>query len=210
MAFCPAHPCHHGQHYIRHRNAHGSRRHRVLATIVVGWWWGSLTPRTLVKAVYSSILLYASIAFVVMGATILAQAVSLLGVPQAILEAVRAFDLGPFTVLALVVLIYLVLGCFFDGLSLMIMTLPIVFPLMTGLGFDAVWLGVIITIMIEIGQVTPPVGLNLSVLVSVTKEEVSLGSAALATTPYWLLLLLGVILLAAMPQLALFLPDVMM
>ncbi len=182
----------------------------VLATIVVGWWWGSLTPRTLVKAVYSSILLYASIAFVVMGATILAQAVSLLGVPQAILEAVRAFDLGPFTVLALVVLIYLVLGCFFDGLSLMIMTLPIVFPLMTGLGFDAVWLGVIITIMIEIGQVTPPVGLNLSVLVSVTKEEVSLGSAALATTPYWLLLVLGVILLAAMPQLALFLPDVMM
>jgi len=182
----------------------------VIATIVVGWWWGSLTPRTLVRAVYSSILLYASIAFVVMGATILAQAVSLLGVPQAILEAVRAFDLGPFTVLALVVLIYLVLGCFFDGLSLMIMTLPIVFPLMTGLGFDAVWLGVIITIMIEIGQVTPPVGLNLSVLVSVTKEEVSLGSAALATTPYWLLLLLGVILLAAMPQLALFLPDMMM
>ncbi len=182
----------------------------VLATIVVGRLWGSLTMRTLVVSVYSSILLYASIAFVVMGATILAQAVSLIGVPQAILETVRAFDLGPLTVLFLVVLVYLVLGCFFDGLSLMIMTLPIVFPLMTGLGFHPIWLGVVITIMIEIGQVTPPVGLNLSVLVSVTKEEVTLGSAALATMPYWLLLLLGVALLTAMPQLALYLPEALM
>ncbi|MEM9443236.1 MAG: TRAP transporter large permease [Pseudomonadota bacterium] len=182
----------------------------VLTTIVVGRFWGSLDIETLAASIYNAILLYASIAFVVMGATILAQAVSLLGVPQAILESVEAIDLGPATVLAIVVLVYLLLGCFFDGLSLMIMTLPIVFPLMTGLGYDAIWLGVIITIMIEIGQVTPPVGLNLSVLVSVTREEVTLGAAALATIPYWLLLLAGVALLTAMPQLALYLPNVLM
>lgn len=182
----------------------------VAATMVVGRLWGSLTLRTLAASLYRSILLYAAIAFVVMGATILAQAVSLLGVPQAILEVVRAADLGPVTVLALVVVIYLALGCFFDGLSLMIMTLPIVFPLMTSLGYDPIWLGVIITIMIEIGQVTPPVGLNLSVLVSVTKNEVSLGSAALATIPYWLILLMSVALLTAMPQLALYLPGLLM
>ena len=181
----------------------------VLATIVVGRLWGSLTLRTLVDSLYGAILLYASIAFVVMGATILAQAVSLLGAPQAILESVEAFNLGPLTVLAVVVLVYLVLGCFFDGLSLMIMTLPIVFPLMTGLGYDAVWLGVIITIMIEIGQVTPPVGLNLSVLVSVTKQDVTLGDAALATMPYWLLLLLGVAVLTVVPELALYLPGLL-
>lgn len=182
----------------------------VLATILVGRWWGTLTLPILLKSIYAAILLYASIAFVVMGATILAQAVSLLGVPQTILEAVRAVELGPLTVLATVVLIYLILGCFFDGLSLMIMTLPIVFPLMTGLGYDAVWLGVIITIMIEIGQVTPPVGLNLSVLVSVTREDVSLGEAAVATMPYWLLLLLGVALLTVFPNLALYLPTTLM
>ena len=159
---------------------------------------------------YAAILLFASIAFVVMGATILAQAVSLLGVPQSILETVRAADFGPLQVLMLVVLIYLVLGCFFDGLSLMIMTLPIVVPLMVGLGYDAIWLGVIITILIEIGQVTPPVGLNLSVLVSVTKEKVSLGEAALATIPYWLILLAGILLLALVPEIALFLPSALM
>lgn len=182
----------------------------VIATIIVGRFWGSLTLRTLAESFQAAILLFASIAFVVMGATILAQAVSLLGVPQSILETVRAADLGPLTVLLLVVLIYLVLGCFFDGLSLMIMTLPIVVPLMVGLGYDAIWLGVVITILIEIGQVTPPVGLNLSVLVSVTKEKVSLGEAAVATVPYWLILLGGILLLTAMPQIALFLPSLLM
>mgnify|MGYP000576728451 CR=1 FL=1 len=77
-------------------------------------------------------------------------------------------------------------------------------------GDDAIWLGVVITILIEIGQVTPPVGLNLSVLVSVTKEKVSLGEAAVATIPYWLILLSGILLLALMPQIALFLPSVLM
>lgn len=182
----------------------------VIATVIVGRFWGTLTLRSLVESVYAAILLYASIAFVVMGATILAQAVSLLGAPQAILETVRAANLGPLTVLAAVVLIYLILGCFFDGLSLMIMTLPIVVPLMVGLGYDPIWLGVIITIMIEIGQITPPVGLNLSVLVSVTKEEVSLGKAATASIPYWLILLSGVVILSAIPDIALFLPNTLM
>lgn len=182
----------------------------VIATIIVGRFWGTLTFRILAESFFAAILLFASIAFVVMGATILAQAVSLLGVPQAILETVRAANLGALQVLVLVVLIYLVLGCFFDGLSLMIMTLPIVVPLMVGLGYDAIWLGVIITILIEIGQVTPPVGLNLSVLVSVTKEKVSLGEAAVATIPYWLILLTGILLLALMPQIALFLPSTLM
>lgn len=182
----------------------------VIATIFVGKFWGALTLKQLVESLYAAILLYASIAFVVIGATILAQAVSLLGVPQAILETVRAANLEPVTVLAAVVIIYLVLGCFFDGLSLMIMTLPIVVPLMVGLGYDAIWLGVIITVMIEIGQVTPPVGLNLSVLVSVTKEKVSLGEAAMAAMPYWLILLSGVAILTVVPQIALLLPSKLM
>ncbi|MFK7893566.1 MAG: TRAP transporter large permease, partial [Granulosicoccus sp.] len=107
----------------------------VAATVLLGFLWGTLTLRTLAQSLFAAILLYASIAFVVMGATILAQAVSLLGVPQEILEFVRAADLGPLMVLMIVVVIYLLLGCFFDGLSLMIMTLPIVVPLMSGLGY---------------------------------------------------------------------------
>ena len=89
----------------------------------------------------------------------------------------------------------------------MIMTLPIVVPLMTALGYDPVWLGVIITIMIEIGMVTPPVGLNLYVLTAITGRQVTPMQAASATVPYWLLLLLGVAILTAVPQIALLLPS---
>ncbi|MCV6594905.1 MAG: TRAP transporter large permease subunit, partial [Silicimonas sp.] len=117
--------------------------------------------------------------------------------------------MGAYAVLAIVVLIYLALGCLFDGLSLMIMTLPVVFPLLTGLGFDPIWIGVIITIVIEIGQVTPPVGLNLSVLTALTNNEVSLGRVAAATVPYWLIHLVAIVLLTLFPALALFLPDLL-
>jgi TRAP-type C4-dicarboxylate transport system permease large subunit len=160
--------------------------------------------------VLRSVLLFSSIGFVVLGATVLAQSASVLGVPQAILESALAGGLGKYEVLLIVVIVYLVLGCFFDGLSLMVMTLPIVFPLMMKLGFDPIWLGVIITILIEVGQLTPPVGLNLSVLTVLTHGEVTLGRAALAATPYWLLLLLAVLILTLFPDIATFLPDLLM
>jgi TRAP-type C4-dicarboxylate transport system permease large subunit len=145
----------------------------------------------------------------VLGATILAQSVSILGIPQQILATVADSGLGTYSVLLIVVLIYLILGCFFDGLSLMIMTLPVVFPLLTGLGFDPIWVGVLITIVIEIGQVTPPVGLNLSVLTALTNNEVSLGRVAIATTPYWIIHLIMILMLTVFPVLALFLPNLL-
>ncbi|MFD0981100.1 TRAP transporter large permease [Tropicimonas aquimaris] len=179
----------------------------VVVAIVISWFWGNLSLQSLASSVFHSALMFAAIGFVVLGATILAKSVSILGVPQAILETTRDSGLGKYSIFFLIVAIYVLLGCVFDGLSLMIMTLPIVFPLLTGFGFDPIWIGVIITIMIEIGQVTPPVGLNLSVLAAITENEVSLGRAAIATVPYWLLLLLAVVILTLFPQVALFLPD---
>ena len=182
----------------------------VVVATIIAFVWGDLTPRKLVQSVYRSVLLFASIGFVVLGATVLSQSASVLGVPQAILEAALSGGLDKYAVFVIVVIVYLVLGCFFDGLSLMVMTLPIVFPLMVKLGFDPIWLGVIITVMIEIGQLTPPVGLNLSVLTVVTNNEVGLGRAAAAATPYWLILLLAVAVLTAFPAIATFLPNLLM
>lgn len=181
----------------------------VVLAVVISSVWGDLTFRKLLDAVFHSTVLFAAIGFVVLGATILAQSVSILGVPQQILNEVGDAGLNRYTVLLLVVLVYLALGCFFDGLSLMIMTLPVVFPLLTGLGFDPIWVGVLITIVIEIGQVTPPVGLNLSVLSSLTNNEVSLGRVAIATIPYWLIHLLAIGILTLFPVIALYLPDLL-
>ena len=181
----------------------------VVLAAAISVVWGDLTLRKLLDAIFHSTLLFAAIGFVVLGATVLAQSVSILGLPQQILNTIAASNLDRHTILFLVVLIYLVLGCFFDGLSLMVMTLPVVFPLLTGLGYDPIWIGVLITIVIEIGQVTPPVGLNLSVLVSLTENEVSLGRVAKATVPYWVIHLFAVVLLTAFPAIALFLPDLL-
>ena len=180
----------------------------VVVAIIISFVWGQLTLARLAAAVQRSILLFASIGFIVLGTSILSLSVSILGVPQAILELAINSDLGKYGIFALIILIYVLFGCIFDGLSLMIMTLPIVFPLLVGLGFDPIWIGVIITVMIEIGQVTPPVGLNLTVLAGVTNNEVPLGRVAVATIPYWMLLLLSVAIMTLFPQIALFLPSV--
>jgi TRAP-type C4-dicarboxylate transport system permease large subunit len=110
----------------------------------------------------------------------------------------------------LVVMFYIALGTVFDGLSMMIMTLPIVFPLFVGLGYDPVWLGVLITLLIEIGMLTPPVGMNLLVLVGLTDGQLRLGDAARAALPYWLLLLALIALIFAVPGLATWLPTAVM
>jgi TRAP-type C4-dicarboxylate transport system permease large subunit len=121
-------------------------------------------------------------------------------------------DLGfnRYGVLVMVVLVYLVLGCFFDGISLLLMTLPITFPMVTSLGFDPVWFGVVVTLLMEVGMITPPVGLNLFVLSSITKNEVNVAQAAKASLPYWLILLLAVGVLTLFPAIALWLPNTLL
>ena len=180
----------------------------VVVAIIISFAWGELTLAKLAASVQRSVLLFTSIGFIVLGAAILSQSVSILGIPQSILEMAINSNLGTYGIFALIILIYVLFGCIFDGLSLMIMTLPIVFPLLTGLGFDPIWIGVIITVMIEIGQVTPPVGLNLTVLTGVTNNDVPLGRVAVATIPYWMLLLLSVAIMTIFPQIALFLPSI--
>jgi tripartite ATP-independent transporter DctM subunit len=180
----------------------------VAAAAILGVAIGDLTLRKFAAALLGTARIFAVIAMVFIGALVLAQAISMLGLPQQTLQAIAAWGLSKWTLLLVVVVIYLVLGCFFDGLSMMIMTLPLVFPLMTGVGFDPVWLGVVITLMIEIGMLTPPVGMNLFVLVGITGGEVNLAEAAKAAIPYWVALLLGVVLLCFLPGIATWLPRI--
>ncbi|RKF12681.1 TRAP transporter large permease subunit [Roseovarius spongiae] len=179
----------------------------VLASVILGFLWGDLTFRSLWKAFNDSVQVFVTIGVVILGALILAQAISILGLPLQVLTWIESMNMGPIAVLAAVSVFYLVLGCFFDGISLMLMTLPIVFPVMTGVGFDPVWLGVVVTILIEVGMLTPPVGMNLYILSGITGNRVTLMQAAHASFPYWLLLLLGVVILTIFPAIALFLPN---
>lgn len=161
----------------------------VVASIVLGLTWGDLTFKRLWQAFKHASIMFTAIGMILIGTVILSQAVSLLGIPRTAVEAIGSFGLGPYGILLMIVIVYIVLGCFFDGISLLLMTLPITFPMITSLGFDPIWFGIIVTLLIEIGMITPPVGLNLFVLSSISKNEVNLTSAAKASLPYWLILL---------------------
>lgn len=161
----------------------------VVASIILGLTWGDLTFKRLWQAFKHASIMFTAIGMILIGTVILSQAVSLLGIPRTAVEAIGSFGLGPYGILLMIVIVYIVLGCFFDGISLLLMTLPITFPMITSLGFDPIWFGIIVTLLIEIGMITPPVGLNLFVLSSISKNEVNLTSAAKASLPYWLILL---------------------
>jgi len=171
----------------------------VVASIVLGLTWGDLNLKRLWLAFKHASIMFTAIGMILIGTVILSQAVSLLGIPRAAVETIGNFGLGPYGILLMIVIIYIVLGCFFDGISLLLMTLPITFPMITSLGFDPIWFGIIVTLLIEIGMITPPVGLNLFVLSSISKNEVDLTAAAKASLPYWLILLGAVGLFTLFP-----------
>lgn len=179
----------------------------VAAAIVIGFVAGDLDLKGIGRALMATVATFGVIAMVFMGALVLAQSISVLGLPQQLLAQLAALGVSPLMTLTAIVLIYLLLGCVFDGLSMMIMTLPIVFPLLTGLGYDAVWLGVMVTLLIEIGMLTPPVGMNLFVLVGMSGGTVTLGEAARAALPYWLILIGLVALIVAFPGIVTALPS---
>lgn len=150
---------------------------------------------------------FSTLALVILGALILSQAVALTGLPRVLIEMVGAAGLPAPAVITLIYLLYLVLGCFFGPLEMLLITLPFVFPLVTGLGYDPVWFGIVLVIVIEIGLLTPPLGINLFVVMAVSRNEISLGQAALACLPYWLLMLAALALITVVPQIALMLPQ---
>jgi tripartite ATP-independent transporter DctM subunit len=182
----------------------------VLAAAIIGVTVGDLRLPGLIAALMRATVTFATIGMVFLGAVILAQSISVLGLPQQLLGRIAATGIPPLALVLVVVLFFIALGTVFDGLSMMIMTLPIVFPLFIGLGYDPVWLGVLITLLIEIGMLTPPVGMNLLVLVGLTDGKLRLGDAARAALPYWLVLLALIALLLAAPGLATWLPDTVM
>ena len=175
----------------------------VIASIVLGLTWGDLTFKRLWQAFKHASIMFTAIGMILIGTVILSQAVSILGIPRAAVETIGNFGLGPYGILLMIVIVYIVLGCFFDGISLLLMTLPITFPMITSLGFDPIWFGIIVTLLIEIGMITPPVGLNLFVLSSISKNEVNLTSAAKASLPYWLILLGAVGMFTLFPNIIL-------
>ena len=146
--------------------------------------------------------------FILIGANVFAPFVSLSHLPATIAGGMDALALGTYGTLALILLGYVILGMFIEGLSLLVITLPIVFPLVTGMGFDPIWLGVVMVIVLEMGLISPPVGVNVFIVKSVV-PDVKLETIFAGIMPFWLAMIATLILIVIFPDIALMIPNAM-
>ena len=179
----------------------------AVGAVVIAGLYGGLTMDVIKRSLLDTLRTNAMILLIIIGAQIMSFALVSAGIPRAIVASIQAINASPQVVLLLVCVMYLVLGCLVDALSLMLLTLPVVFPVMMAAGYDPLWFGIVLVILLEIGLITPPVGMNLFVIQGLAKT--SLGNVGWGSLPYVLLMILGVVLLTIFPQIALWLPKQM-
>ncbi|HEU5321467.1 MAG TPA: TRAP transporter large permease subunit, partial [Methylomirabilota bacterium] len=168
-----------------------------------------LTWKTLHDAFNSTVRTTSMVMLIIIFASIFSHVIALLGAPRALLDLVVGLGMPRWAFFAALFAFLLVVAYALEELSVMIIILPILFPLVTGLGFDPVWFGVVMVVWLEIGLITPPVGLNLFVIQGLTPGA-SARDITRGTTPYVVLLVVLVVLLFLVPELALWLPRRMM
>lgn len=179
----------------------------VLGALLIAAFSGGMSLRDLYDSAMSAVLTTAMIGSAMAGAALLASAIGFLHLPQTVSAAISAMELTTITLLIVLTVVYVMLGAVLDGISMILMTVPITLPLLVANGFDPVWIGVYLVLMVEVGMVTPPIGFNLFVLRGIT--GIPIGRIALATLPFFLLMLVGGALLAVFPGIALWLPSLM-
>lgn len=177
----------------------------VLGALVVSAFQGSLNWPNFVNACLGAVRTVSMIGMIVAGAYFLSVAMGFLGVPRAIATEIGALGLSPFALIMLLLVFYAILGCVLEGMSSIVMTLPITLPLVLAAGFDKIWFGIFLVIVVEMAQITPPVGFNLFVIQGMTGENI--GRIAKATIPFFLIMVGLAILITVFPGIVTFLPD---
>lgn len=177
----------------------------VVGAIGLGVLGRDLGPGTLHQAAVATVRTSSMLALITSGGAFLSVAFNYLGIPTHVVGLVNGAELGPYGVIALLLVIYLVLGSFLDGMSMIVVTLPITLPAVVAAGWDPLWYGIFLVVTIEMAQLTPPVGFNLFVVQGITGETMTRIFGAVL--PYFLVLLLLMALLVVVPDLALWLPG---
>ncbi len=177
----------------------------VVGALLLATFSGRMSWKMIKEVLEGTMKSTAMIMLIVIGSAFLNFVMSATGLTTALTDAITGLGVSPITMLLIIVVFYLVLGCFMETLSMMISTIPIVAPIMIALGFDPIWVGIAIIILVEVALITPPVGLNLFVVQSLRKSG-SMNDVMLGSLPFVIMLLSMVGLLAIFPDLALWLP----
>jgi tripartite ATP-independent transporter DctM subunit len=180
----------------------------AFVAIVIGFATRAMGWRGLVDALLETVYTTAAIFFIVVGAFIFARFIVLTQFPNELVRWVQAVGLSPFWILMAVIALYVLLGTFLDEVSTILITVPVTLPLVNGIGFDAIWFGIFVTVMCTIGLISPPTGMTVFVI-QAQHPEIPVARIYLGTLPFLVADFVLVGLLIAMPALALWLPSVL-
>lgn len=180
----------------------------AMGAFLIALFRGNLSFADTREVLKETAMTTASLFSVLIGAWIFSNFVNVAGLPEALRNGVDSLGLAPWMVMGLIILIYLALGCVFESLSMLLLTVPIFFPLVVSLGFNPVWFGIVVVVVTEISLITPPVGLNVFILKGVV-GDVSTRTIFHGVTPFWMMDIVRLILLLTIPGFALFLPSLM-
>lgn len=177
----------------------------VVGAIALAVYFKSFSLAIFKEALMNAIKTTMMISFIIMGAGFLSQVVGFLGIARAISEYIAQLGLSPYMLILVIGLMYILLGTILDGISIVVMTLPIVLPIVMMAGFDPLWFGIFLVLMVELSQITPPVGFSLFVIQSISGEK--MGYILKSTFPFFMLTILVVVLVTLFPQIVSYLPD---
>lgn len=178
----------------------------LLFALVLAAFYGRLSIRMLNEAFVATMHTTAIIMLIVMVSYFLNFVLSFLGIPQALTRFVGELGLSPTGTMVLIVVFFIALGCFLESLSMLVTMTPLVAPIVIGLGYDPVWFGVLLTILLEVALITPPVGINLYVVQAI-RERGGMGDVIIGSLPFVAAMFIMIGLLISFPQLALWLPS---
>jgi tripartite ATP-independent transporter DctM subunit len=179
----------------------------VVGALVISAAQGSLSWQTFKESLLGGTRLYCMIALILAGAAFLTLAMGYIGLPRHLAEWIGTLGLSPLGLLFVLMLFYVLLGCFLDGISMVVLTMGVILPTIQKAGIDPLWFGIFIVLVVEMAQITPPVGFNLFVLQGMTQREI--GWIARATLPFFFLMLAAVGLIYLFPQIVSWLPAQM-
>nr|WP_319947220.1 TRAP transporter large permease [uncultured Shimia sp.] len=169
---------------------------------------GGLTIKSTLEVLKETTFTAAALFSVLIGAQIFSNFINLAGLPEALIALVTGYDVPNFVVILMILGIYVILGCVFESLSMLLLTVPIFFPLVTSLGYDPIWFGIVVVVVTEISLITPPVGLNVFILKGVV-GDVSTATIFRGVTPFWIADIFRLALIVLIPWIVLVLPEQM-
>jgi tripartite ATP-independent transporter DctM subunit len=179
----------------------------VVLSVVLAWWNKSLSLKMLKDSLMGATITSCMIAFILAGAAFLSVAMGFTGIPRNLAAWIGSFELPPYALLAALTVFFIILGCFLDGISVVVLTTSIIMPMVESVGIDPLWFGIYLVIVVEMSQITPPVGFNLFVIQGLT--GINILRIAKAALPFFILLLVAVVLITMFPEIVTALPDLM-